>query len=269
MAILDIDGARIAYDRHDEGAAGPGVVFIHAFPLNRMMWAPQVEELGGVFDVVAPDMRGQGASDLPDGPVSMERMADDVYTLVTKLEIAPATLVGVSMGGYVALAFARKYPEALRALVLADTRATADTPEAKAARYEMIRDVAANGPAAIAEEMLPKLLSKETVEAKSGLVVEVRRMIETTSPAGIAGALAGMAERRDATDVLSSIAVPTLVIVGSEDVVTPESDARALADAIPGARLEVIEGAAHLSSLERPDEFNELVREFLAALPSA
>ena len=267
MAILEVDGVRIAYDRHDEGAAGPGVVFLHAFPLNRMMWEPQVEDLGGVFDVVVPDMRGQGASDVTEGAISMERMADDVYALVSTLEIAPATIVGLSMGGYVALAFARKYPEALRALVLADTRSAPDSDEARAKRYDMIKGLAESGPASLAEAMIPKLLSEKTIEAKSALVLDVRRMIETTSPSGLAGALAGMAERPDSTDLLGDIAVPTLVLVGAVDAVTPESDARALAEAIPSARLEIIADAGHLSNLEAPAEFNGHLRAFLSALP--
>jgi 3-oxoadipate enol-lactonase len=266
VAIVEVNGTRIAYDRRDENASGPPVVFLHAFPLNRMMWEPQFEELGGNFDVIAPDMRGHGASDLNAETVTMEQMADDVFELATSLELGPLVLVGLSMGGYVALAFAKKYPEALRALVLADTRSTADDEKARENRYAMIDDVAANGPASLAEKMLPKLLSEKTVEEDQELVVSVRRMIETTSPAGIAGALAGMAAREDTTDILPAIAVPTLVIVGEQDAVTPPADAEALAAAIPGARLERLSGAAHLTNLERAAEFNALLKEFVGGL---
>jgi 3-oxoadipate enol-lactonase len=261
-----VDGARIAYDRYGEGAPGPTVVFVHAFALNRMMWEPQLEELRGAFEVLAPDMRGHGSSDVTGETIPIERMADDVRALVASLELAPVALVGLSMGGYVALAYARKYPADLAALVLADTRASADSQEAREGRYAMIEEVTANGPAAIAEQMLPKLLCEKTLAENQPLVASVRRMIETTSAAGIAGALAGMAEREDARSFLPSIAVPTLVIAGSEDTVVPPEEARAIADAIPSARFELIENAAHLSNLEQPNRFNALVREFLSQL---
>ncbi len=266
MAIVEVNGTRIAYDRRDENAGGPPVIFVHAFPLNRTMWEPQFEEFGGVFDVIAPDMRGHGASELDLERVSMEQMADDVHALAEALELGPVVLVGLSMGGYVALAFAKKYPDALRALVLADTRATADDAEARENRYATIRDVAANGPAALAEKMLPRLLSEKSIEEDHELVLTVRRMIETNSAAGIAAALAGMAEREDSSGVLASIAVPTLVIVGTEDAVTPPADAEALASGIAGARLERLEGAAHLSNLERSAEFNTLLKDFVGGL---
>jgi 3-oxoadipate enol-lactonase len=269
LAILEVDGIRIAYDRYGDGAPNHTVVFLHAFPLNRLMWAPQLEDLRGVWQVIAPDMRGHGASDVTGEAASMERMADDVHALVESIDVGRVVLVGLSMGGYVALSFMRKYGDTVRALVLADTRATADNEEARAARYTLIEEVAAKGAPVLAESMLPKLLSQKSVEEKAELVVAVRRMIETTSPSGIAGALAGMAERPDSTDVLAQIAVPTLVVVGAEDTVTPEADARAMADAIPGARLEVIEGAGHLSNLEQPAEFNKILREFLSNLDSS
>lgn len=268
MAIVEVNGTRIAYDRYGEGASGPTIVFLHAFPLNRIMWEPQIEALRGPFDVIAPDMRGHGASDVTEGRVSMEMMADDVQALVTSLDLGPVVLVGLSMGGYVSLEFARKYPESLRALVLADTRATADTDEAREGRYKMIEEVAANGPIVVSEAMLPKLLSEETAEKDAALVASVRRMIETTSPVGLVGAIAGMAERQDSTAVLPTIAVPTLVIVGDEDKVTTRSDADAMASAIPGARLEVVNGAAHLTNLEQPDYFTTLLREFLNGQPA-
>ena len=266
MAIFEVDGTRIAYDRFADDAPSHAVVLLHAFPLSRLMWEPQTEDLRGVWQLIVPDMRGHGASDVASEATTMERMADDVHALVESLGVAPVVLVGLSMGGYVALAYTRKYPGEVKALVLADTRATADSEEARAGRYALIEEVAATGPSVVAEKMLPKLLSAKAIETKPELVVAVRRMIETTSPAGIAASLAGMAERADSTDVLPTIMVPTLVLVGSEDAVTPESDARALAEAIPNARLEVIEEVAHLSNLENPGEFNRLVKEFLTNL---
>lgn len=266
MAIFEVDGARIAYDRFGDGAPNHTVVLLHAFPLSRQMWEHQTEELSGVWQFIVPDMRGHGASDVASEATTMERMADDVHALVESLGLGPVVLVGLSMGGYVALAYMRKYAADVEGLVLADTRATPDTDEARAARYTLIEEVASTGPQLVAERMLPRLLAPKSTEEKPELVVSVRRMIETTSPAGIAASLAGMAERPDSTDVLASIAVPTLVIVGSLDEVTPESDARAMAEAIPGAQLEVIDDVAHLSNLENPAEFNRLLKAFLSSL---
>lgn len=265
MAIVQVEGARIAYDTY--GSSKPAVVFLHGFPLNRLMWAPQVEALRGVGRLVVPDMRGMGSSELSNGTTSMERMADDVHGLVESLDLAPVVLVGLSMGGYVALSYYRKYREEVRALVLVDTRAEADDEKARENRTKMIEEVQAKGPSAVATAMIPKLLSEEA-QKDAEVVAEVRRMIETTSPAGIIGALRGMAERPDSTDLLGEIAVPTLVVVGSEDTVTPPEGAEAFAAAIPDAQFEVIDGAGHLSTFEKPDEFNDLVREFLEELPN-
>lgn len=267
MALIEADGARIAYDEYGEGTNGANVVFLHGFPLNRLLWEPQMDDLRGVAHLVAPDMRGHGSSDVSEGTLTMERMADDVHALVTSLGLEPVVLVGLSMGGYVALAYVRKYADSLRALVLADTRATAETDEGRAARYEMIEEVAENGPSTVAEKMLPRLLSRQTRDENPELVAAVRRMCETTSAAGIVGALAGMAERPDATELLGTIAVPTLVVVGGEDEVTPPDEASRMAAAIPGARFETIEGAGHLSNYEKPDLFNAILKEFLAGLP--
>ncbi len=266
MAIFDVDDLRIAYDRHDHASAGRAVVFLHAFPLNRLMWEPQVEQLGGSYDMIVPDMRGLGASDITNGTTTMERMADDVHAIVTSLEVAPVVLVGLSMGGYVALAYARKYVDEVRGLVLANTRASADSEQVRAGRYDMIREVTENGPAAIAAAMLPKLLSPKAIEERAPIAAEVTRMIETTSPAGIAGALAGMAERPDSTDLLASLDVPTLVVASTLDAVVSEAESQRMAESISGARFVVIPDAGHLSNLEQPEVFNEILGEFLESL---
>jgi pimeloyl-ACP methyl ester carboxylesterase len=268
LAIVEVNGTRIAYDEYGAATSGPNVVFLHAFPLNRLMWQSQTDELRGIAHLVLPDMRGFGSSDVESGAIAIEQMADDVYALVEKLELAPVVLVGLSMGGYVALAYIRKYPESVRGLVLADTRADADSDEARQNRQAMIDEVAASGPARVAELMLPKLLSKDGQE-QAELVAEIRRMIETTSPGGIVGALRGMADRADSTDLLASIAVPTLVVVGAEDAVTPPEIARELADRIPGAELEIIDDAGHLSNVEEPTTFNAAVSRFLQSLGKA
>lgn len=252
-------------DYRDEGAGSP-VLFIHAFPLNQTMWDEQIEALRNHCRVITMDLRGFGNSDVADGVSSMDQMAADARALMSALDIDRATLVGLSMGGYVSFAFYRNYPEAVRAIVFADTRAGADTHEARERRMKSAEKAEREGAKAIADDMVPLLLSRSTVETRPDIVERVRKMIEANSPASIAAAQRGMAERRDATYILAAIDFPTLILVGSEDSLTPVAEAEALRDGIPGTRLKVIEGAGHLSNLENPHEFNAALIEFINSL---
>jgi 3-oxoadipate enol-lactonase len=260
--IARVRGIEMAYD--DVGG-GPAVVMLHGFPFNRSMWRGQTEALRATRRVVAPDLRGHGGTTVAE-TATMEEMADDVAALFDKLNIERATVAGLSMGGYVALAFFRKYARRVGALVLADTRAVADTEEAKRTREETARRALAEGMEQIADAMLPKLLSKETRERRPEVVERVRAMMLATRPVGAAAALRGMALRRDQTGLLPEIKVPTLVVVGSEDMITPPSDAEAMCAKMEGSRLARIEGAGHVSNLERPEEFNRALVEFLHGL---
>jgi pimeloyl-ACP methyl ester carboxylesterase len=194
-------------------------------------------------------------------------MADDVATLFTELGITePVVLGGLSMGGYVALAFARRHAGRLRALVLADTRSEADGPEARANRDQMIRFAAGHTARDVIEQMLPKMVSKETIDRRPEVVEEVRRVASAQTSDGIIGALQALRDRPDATSSLGAIAVPALVVVGRDDVLTPPETASALASRIRGARRVEIDGAGHLSNLEQPERFNDAVRGFLQSL---
>ncbi|MBI1850411.1 MAG: alpha/beta fold hydrolase [Planctomycetes bacterium] len=194
-------------------------------------------------------------------PARMDEMAGDVASLLDRLGIEAAAICGLSMGGYVALAFVRLFPKRVRALVLADTRAGADSPEGRKARHDMVALVRAEGARAIADRLLPKLLSPSAPPAARELV---RRMIESTPVEGIVGALLGMAERPDSTDLLAKIACPTLVICGTEDVITPLAESRELVAKIPGATLVTIPGVGHVSNLEAPAAFDSALVDFLA-----
>ena len=249
-----------------EGGDGPPVVLLHAFPLCREMWAPQ-RTLADRFRVVTPDLFGFGGSPVPAAGWTTDSMADALAALLTGIGITdPVVLGGLSMGGYVALAFARKYPDRLRGLVLADTKAEADNAWAKAGRDKMIAFARESTAAAVAEEMLPKLLGETTRARRPEVVAEVRRIASAQTVDGVAAALAALRDRPDATPALGGIRVPTLVVVGAEDTLTPPDGAKKLADAIPGAKLEVIPTAGHLSNLECPAEFTTAVRMFLASL---
>jgi pimeloyl-ACP methyl ester carboxylesterase len=255
----------ISLDYRDGGAGIP-VIFIHAFPLNQSMWDDQLVALQDYCRTITLDLRGFGQSDAPQGPYTMDQMGADVRGLMTALDIDRAVFVGLSMGGYVTLSIHRNYPDSVRALVLADTRAGADTSEARERRLKSAAKVEANGSRAIAEDMIPLLLGQTTRAGRPDVVERVRSMIEANSPVGIAGAQRGMAERRDSTDLLPAIAVPTLILVGAEDTLTNVDEATNLAAAIRGARLRVIERAGHLSNLESPAAFNAPLIEFLVTL---
>lgn len=260
--ITVVNGIETGYD--DVGAGLP-IVFIHAFPLNRTMWAPQVSALVGRCRCIAVDLRGFGETALAQ-PVSMDQYADDVVALMDKLGVGPAIVAGCSMGGYTAFALWRRHPGRVRALVLADTKATADTNEARAKRLALIETARTQGSTAVANLQIASLIGKTAREKQPDTYDAVHRMIAQTRPEAIVAALEAMMHRPDSTPTLATISVPTLVIVGDEDVPTPVKDARAMHLGIPGSRLEIVAGAGHLANLERPAAFNHLMTEFAGAL---
>jgi 3-oxoadipate enol-lactonase len=246
---------------NDQGTGVP-LVFLHAFPLNRCMWVEQEQTLSSQFRVLTIDLRGHGESDAPLWRYTLDQAADDVIGLLDHLSIRQAVFVGLSMGGYILFALYRRYADRVRGLVLSNTRAQADTVEGKEGRFQMAQTAYKNGPSAIADIMIPKLLSPATIQAKPELVGCVRAMIEDNQISGIAGDLMAMAERPDSVSLLGQITCPTQIIVGELDLPTPPSDAKLMADRISGARLTIIPGAAHLSNLEQSDQFNETIRSF-------
>ncbi|MDH5740339.1 MAG: alpha/beta fold hydrolase [Nitrospira sp.] len=258
-----INGISIAYQ--DQGNGLP-IVFLHAFPLSRMMWAPQEAALARDFRVITLDLRGHGESDAPLWHYTLEQAADDVLGLMDHLAIPHAVFVGLSMGGYILFTFYRRYAERVKGLVLADTRAQADTADGKQARFEMAQIAYTQGARAIADIMIPKLLSPTTIQMRPELVRQVRTMIEGNQISGIAGDLMAMAARPDSVPLLQQIACPAQIIVGELDLPTPLPNAELMADRIPDACLTIIPGAAHLSNMEQPNLFNETVRSFVSTL---
>lgn len=254
-----INDITLAYN--DSGSGQP-IVFLHAFPLNRTMWAEQEAALSSQFRVITIDLRGHGESDAPLWHYSLDQAADDVRALLDHLSIAQALFVGLSMGGYILLAFYRKYADRVKGMVLADTRAQADQPEGKAGRFQMAQIAYKQGPSAIADIMIPKLLSPATIQSRPEIVQRVRTMIEGNQISGIAGDLMAMAERPDSVPLLKRITCPTQIIVGELDQATLPADAKLMAEQIPHARLAVIPRAAHLANLEQPEAFTRLIEEF-------
>ena len=255
---------------------GPVVLLAHGFPLDHRMWEGQIAVLSAQYRVVAPDLRGFGASagktetalSKPAGePATMDQMADDLAALLDAKEIfEPIVLAGLSMGGYVALSFWRRHADRLRALVLCDTRAEADTPETAAARRRTADRAAREGTAFLCDDMLPRLLAAPTFEQSPEVVALARRMILEAPPLAVAAAALGMAARPDATAWLPRIDCPALLVVGGEDAITPPASMRAMARSMPRARVVEIPGAGHLARLERPAEFNAALLDFLATL---
>src|SRR5437763_10626095 len=211
MTKAHVRGLELAYDA---AGAGAPVVLLHGFPFNRSLWREQATALAASYRVVTPDLRGFGASTVVAEPATMESLAEDVAALLDELELKRVTLGGLSMGGYVALAFYRLFPRRVRALVLADTRPQADTAEARANRETLAGRALDEGMQPIADAMLPKLLAPATHKQRPEIVARVREMILQTPTAGAAAALRGMALRRDQTDLLPDILAPTLSLVG-------------------------------------------------------
>jgi 3-oxoadipate enol-lactonase len=240
------------------------LLLIHGFPLNNHIWDGQIGGLSDVARVIAPDLRGFGASDATEGDYSMAMLADDCITLLDELGIDQAVVGGHSMGGYVALELYRRYPERVQGLVLIATRAGADSAEARAGRDASAATVRSEGTGPLAAGMREKLFAPATIEEEPDLVEWVDHIMASAEPVGVVGALAAMRDRVDSTPHLTEIEVPTLIVHGADDRLIPPSEAEAMHQAIPGSRLELIHGAGHLPNLEQEEEFNERLAEFLS-----
>lgn len=252
----------------DEGG-GPPILLVHGFPLDQTMWRSQVSDLSKNFRVIAPDLRGFGSSSPITGDdtvVTMAQFADDLAAMLTALQVKErVTFCGLSMGGYIAWQFAARHADKLARLILCDTKAAADTKEAAEGRHKLAAKVLAEGSEVAADAMLPKLFSKRAIESQAACVEETRQVILRTAPQTIAAALRGMAAREDFTSKLETIKIPTLVLCGAEDIITPASEMRAMAAAIPRAQYVEIPSAGHMSPLEAPQAVNQAMRGFLGA----
>jgi pimeloyl-ACP methyl ester carboxylesterase len=245
----------------------PTLLLIHGFPLNSNLWVTQLDDLANFVRVIAPDLRGHGHSDAIRGPYSVGLLADDCADLLGHLNVsAPFVVCGLSMGGYIALEFYRRYSEFVAGLILTATKAGADSEEAKANRDKMADMAKQRGVTAVAEAMLPKMLAAQNYENDKELVEFVQDLMESTSVEGVVGALAAMRDRPDSTPSLADIDVPVLIIHGANDQLIPVAEAEAMHRAIPDAQLVVIPDAGHLPNLEQPDAFNDAMIDFLESL---
>ncbi len=259
LAYEDKGGDR---DGTSSSAALP-LVLIHGHPFDRTMWAPQLADpdLSAGRRIVAPDLRGYGASPVVPGTTPLGVFADDIAALLDELGIGEFVLAGLSMGGQIAMECCRRFPERVRGLVLADTFPDPETPDGRRARRATADRLLAEGMRPYADEVLHKMVAPY---ADPAVQAHVHRMMTATDPEGAAAALRGRAERPDYRELLTRITVPALVVVGEDDEYTPVRDAEAMHAALPDATLHVVTGAAHLPNLERPKEFNGILRDFLS-----
>ncbi len=257
MEYVEVQGTTFGFQSRGEGDLA---VFVHGFPLDHRLWLDQLEGLQDLRRCVAPDLRGSGRSDpVASGVLAMEHLADDLAGLIETLGSSSADIVALSMGGYAALALWERHPERVRTLVLMDTRSGADSDAGRAGRREMAERVAAEGPGALVAGFQTALLAPTAGLAAR---VRLRGMVEGTPAETVVASLEGMARRADRTDILASINVPALVVVGADDGLTPPDVAEHMSGLIPNARLEVIPGAGHLPPIEAPEAVNELLRSF-------
>jgi pimeloyl-ACP methyl ester carboxylesterase len=249
-----------------EAGSGRPLVLLHAFPLSSAMWLEQRNGLSDVARVVTPDLRGFGGSQLPDEAPSLDAMADDVVALLDSLSLDRVVLGGLSMGGYVAMALLRRAPERVEALVLADTKASADPTAARENRERIASTVLdEQSPRVLIDDVLPSLVGETTVRERPMVLGRVRALVEGAPPAAVAWAQLAMAARPDSTDTLRGVDVPALVVVGAEDALASASDAQAMVEALPQGRLVTIPRSGHLTAVETPEQFTSAVRELLTS----
>jgi len=244
-----------------DNGQGPAILWIHGYPLSGRIFAPQTSIAG--FRHIVPDLPGFGSSAASGSRATIDDFADAIIRLADELVLSRFVLAGLSMGGYIALAVIRKAAGRIAALILLDTKETPDSEKARAERLSTIDKVESSGTATVVESMLPKLLGAQTTESNPGLIRETRQILESASPEGICSALSAMAARPDSTATARSIKVPTLIIVGSEDTLTPPSDAERMHGLIEGSQLTIIPSAGHLPTLEQPEPTSRAIAEFL------
>ena len=263
MMLRTIEVSGVRFRVVDEGT-GPVILFVHGFPLDHSMWSAQIEEFSKTNRVIAPDLRGFGGTDGALYAVSMEQYADDLAGLLEALQAdQPITFCGLSMGGYIGWQFAQRHSSWLGRLILCDTRSVADSAEAASNRLKMAEIVMKEGPAPVAWAMMPKLFAPATSELQPELTERIRNIVLATNPIAIAAAHRGMAVRPDVSSFLPTLHVPTVVIVGEYDAISPPAEMKAISEALPNSQFAVISNAGHMAPLENPIVVNQIIRKFI------
>jgi pimeloyl-ACP methyl ester carboxylesterase len=260
MTTLQSGDAQISYEVLGNG---PTVVLLHPFPANHELWLPAAQQLTSRYRIILPDLRGHGDSGVGEGPATMPKHAADISRVLDDAKVGRAAFAGISIGGYVLFEFWRRNRDRVSALVLIDTKAPPDTPEGRKGRLQSAADVLERGGEPFIDGMLPKLLGETTRHARPDLVEAARKMMLKMSPEDISLVLKGMAERPDSTPTLKTINVPTLILVGDEDTLTPVADAELTKQNISGSQMKVIPKAGHYAVWEQPEEIGKMLRQFL------
>jgi 3-oxoadipate enol-lactonase len=250
--------------------AGLPVVFVHGFPFSHEMWKAQVDALSPEgYRVLTYDVRGHGLSDVGDGQYTIEGHVDDLIGLLDHWKTSRVVIVGLSMGGYIALRALERNPERFCGAVLCDTRSETDPNEGKIRRARTMAMVKSRGSSAFADDFIKGVFAPATLSSNPSAVAMIRNIIVHTTPLSIAGTLLALAARTDTTASLAAISIPTLILVGELDATTPVASARAIHAAIPGSEIQIVPGAAHMSNIENPAAFNGALLPFLRRIPRA
>jgi 3-oxoadipate enol-lactonase len=257
-----INGIEAYYEDSGNSSALP-IVLVHAFPLSHEMWQPQIDPLASKYRVISYDIRGHGKSGIGDGQYMLEFFVDDLIGLLDFLQLDKAVLCGLSMGGYIVLRAAERNPERIYAMILADTQSKSDSNEAKIKRTAAIKLLKTKGVQAYADSFAKGAFAPENYSGKTDAVDKIKQIIQSNTPLGIGGAILALAGRTDTTSFLSKVKIPTLIIVGESDALTPVSLSEEMRAQIPDSEMHVIGHAGHLSNLENPDEFNKHLLNFL------
>jgi pimeloyl-ACP methyl ester carboxylesterase len=252
--------AEIAYAVQGDG---PPLVLLHPFPAHHELWLPAAQALATRYRLILPELRGHGESEAGEGPATMEKHANDVARVLDDADVGRAVFCGVSIGGYILFEFWRRHRNRVAGLALCCTRPQADTPEARAARLKSADEVLERGTEPFLESMIPRLFGRTTLTMRPDLVEQARRMMLKMSPADVAQVLRGMAERPDSIPTLGTINVPTLLVMGEEDTLSPVADGELMRQHIPGSQLKVIPKAGHYAPWEQPEAVGKLLRQFV------
>ncbi|MEN9907870.1 MAG: hypothetical protein RLZZ540_1011 [Bacteroidota bacterium] len=261
---IPVNNFDLSYD--DLGEGNVPIIFLHGFPFDKSMWQGQLDFLKSAYRVIACDIRGFGKSTDEKSPLSIDLFTDDLIAFMDQLNIEKAIVCGLSMGGFITLNAHQRFPNRFEALILADTQCIADTAEVKEKRYDAIREIEVNGIANFNEGFIKKVLHKDSFTSKKELVEELRSVVFSNSEHIIQQGLVALAERSETCSTLDKINIPTLIICGREDIVTPLAESQSMKACIKGAILQIIEKAGHVSNLEQPDEFNQHLLDFLTPL---
>ena len=266
MITIKSDDAQISYEILGDG---PPVVLLHPFPANHELWLPAALQLAPRYRVILPDLRGHGDSGVGEGPATMPKHAADISRVLDDAKVGRAAFAGVSIGGYVLFEFWRRNRDRVSALALIDTKAAPDTPEGRAGRLQSAADVLERGVEPFIESMLPKLLGETTRRARPDLVEAAQKMMLKMSPEDISLVLKGMTKRPDSVPTLKTVNVPTLILVGDEDTLTPVADAELMKQNISSNRMKIIAKAGHYAVWEQSEETGKVLRQFLDTVHTA